>query len=340
MPFTATTAPSARRLRASLSAPSPLRRGRGPDARGAAAARRPGSRSSARGSGGHRGRRTPGRSRRTARSRPSWSGPGRTGSPVVIVKRGPQFVQVTNGWRWRRLPGSRRSARQSSQMLTSGLTKVRPDACSDGRMVKDVPPWTAHRRRGDVADDRERRGLRGEPSVERARRPRAPPRPRPPRRPRCSRRTRTGRASGPARRRRDGSRHPARHRGRRCVGAHGRSRRSRTSASHPRRVGCRAGPVGGWRCTGPPGRRAVNAVGWNFPTSCNLRLGDSARYRNNLGGSAASRPLLSGESRGQPLGVGDGLAEDDGDGFPDGLALPASTRALRTRSRAAPWAFA
>ena len=43
---------------------------------------------------------------------------------------------------------------------------------------------------------------------------------------------------------------------------------------------------------------------------------------------------------GQPLGDGDGLAEDDGEGFPDGLALPASTSALRTRSRAAPWAFA
>ena len=43
---------------------------------------------------------------------------------------------------------------------------------------------------------------------------------------------------------------------------------------------------------------------------------------------------------GQLLGDADGLADDEGDGLADGLALPASTRALRTRSRAAPWALA
>ena len=81
--------------------------------------------------------------------------------------------------------------------------------------------------------------------------------------------------------------------------------------------------------------KAVEAVGSYFTTSSNLRLADSTRY-------GTIRELVPGAAAGQPFGDavddGDGLAE--GDGFPDGLALPASTRALRTRSRAAPWAFA
>ncbi len=56
------------------------------------------------------------------------------------VKRGPQFVQVTKGWRKRRFAGSVRSARQSSQIVTSGETNVRPGPCSDLRMVNEVPP--------------------------------------------------------------------------------------------------------------------------------------------------------------------------------------------------------
>ena len=83
--------------------------------------------------------------------------------------------------------------------------------------------------------------------------------------------------------------------------------------------------------------KAVEAVGSYFTTSSNLRLADSTRY-------GTIRELVPSAAAGQPAGDtegdGDGLAEGDGDGLPDGLTLPASTRALRTRSRAAPWAFA
>ncbi len=37
----------------------------------------------------------------------------------MIVKRGPQFVHVMNGWRKRRLEGSSSSLTQSSQTATS-----------------------------------------------------------------------------------------------------------------------------------------------------------------------------------------------------------------------------
>ena len=43
----------------------------------------------------------------------------------MIVNRGPQSVQVMKGWPWRRLAGSRSSARQASQVAMSGGTSVR-----------------------------------------------------------------------------------------------------------------------------------------------------------------------------------------------------------------------
>lgn len=42
-----------------------------------------------------------------------------------MVKRGPQWVQVRKGWRWRRSAGSVSSARQASQVAASGETRVR-----------------------------------------------------------------------------------------------------------------------------------------------------------------------------------------------------------------------
>ena len=46
------------------------------------------------------------RTRRTSGSRPSWWPAGRRAASVMIVKRGPQLVQVMNGWRYRRSAGS------------------------------------------------------------------------------------------------------------------------------------------------------------------------------------------------------------------------------------------
>ena len=59
----------------------------------------------------------------------------------MMVKRGPQFVQVMNGWRWRRSAGSASSRRQSAHVATSGEASVRPArSVVDGPMRKPVPP--------------------------------------------------------------------------------------------------------------------------------------------------------------------------------------------------------
>lgn len=63
------------------------------------------------------------------------------GTPVTIVKRGPQWVQLTNGWRYRRSAGSASSARQSAQVAESGETSVRAGPpVREARMVNAVPP--------------------------------------------------------------------------------------------------------------------------------------------------------------------------------------------------------
>ena len=59
------------------------------------------------------------------------------GRSLMIVNRGPQSVQVMNGWRYRRLAGSNSSRRQASQVATSGGTSVRcPPALVDATMRK------------------------------------------------------------------------------------------------------------------------------------------------------------------------------------------------------------
>ncbi len=67
------------------------------------------------------------------------------GITVAMVKRGPQWVQVMNGWRWRRSPGSASSLRQSAQVAVSGGSWVRPADSSVGRMVKESAPPVAGR---------------------------------------------------------------------------------------------------------------------------------------------------------------------------------------------------
>src|ERR1700678_2592730 len=60
----------------------------------------------------------------------------------MIVNLGPQSVQVMNGWRYRRLPGSNSSRTQASQVATSGGTSVRwPPALVDATIRK--PPSTS-----------------------------------------------------------------------------------------------------------------------------------------------------------------------------------------------------
>ena len=87
MPLTATIAPS-----------SSARRRRLPAAP-TAAARTPGRRSAGRGSGGRAGRRTPPGRPRTC-VKPAIVVDGRSyGTPVTIVNRGPQLVQLMNGYR-------------------------------------------------------------------------------------------------------------------------------------------------------------------------------------------------------------------------------------------------
>ncbi len=63
------------------------------------------------------------------------------GTPRTMVNRGPQFVQLMNGWRYRRSAGSASSARQSSQVAVSGEMSVRfaPPA-GLGAMTKPVAP--------------------------------------------------------------------------------------------------------------------------------------------------------------------------------------------------------
>ena len=56
------------------------------------------------------------------------------------MNRGPQLVHVTNGCRWRRLPGVVRSRTQSGQVATSAETRVRPAPVLDSRISKPVPP--------------------------------------------------------------------------------------------------------------------------------------------------------------------------------------------------------
>lgn len=64
-----------------------------------------------------------------------------------MVKRGPQCVQVTKGWRWRRSAGSASSARQSAQVATSGETSVRPGPpVREATMVNPAPPTGGTRR--------------------------------------------------------------------------------------------------------------------------------------------------------------------------------------------------
>ena len=58
----------------------------------------------------------------------------------MIVNRGPQLVHVTNGCRWRRLPGVVSSRTQSGQVATSAETRVRPAPVLDSRISKPVPP--------------------------------------------------------------------------------------------------------------------------------------------------------------------------------------------------------
>ncbi len=65
------------------------------------------------------------------------------GSPVTMVKRGPQCVQVMKGWRWRRSAGSASSVRQSGQVATSGETSVRAGPpVREAMMVNPAPPAT------------------------------------------------------------------------------------------------------------------------------------------------------------------------------------------------------
>ena len=43
----------------------------------------------------------------------------------MMLKRGPQWVQLVKGYEWRRLVGSNTSARQAGQVARSGMTKAR-----------------------------------------------------------------------------------------------------------------------------------------------------------------------------------------------------------------------
>ena len=72
----------------------------------------------------------------------------------MIVKRGPQLVQLVNGYRWRRLAGSRRSSRQFGQVAMSGSTSAvfsptlrRPIAIASPHraLLKDCPRVTVQR---------------------------------------------------------------------------------------------------------------------------------------------------------------------------------------------------
>jgi hypothetical protein len=81
----------------------------------------------------------------------------------MIVNRGPQFVHVMNGWRYRRSAGSNSSRRQSAHSATSGRDRRDPRPAAAGhdreaRLATERPGRLDH-----GGDARERRGLRHEP---------------------------------------------------------------------------------------------------------------------------------------------------------------------------------
>ena len=84
----------------------------------------------------------------------------------MIVKRGPQLVQLMNGWRKRRSPGSNSSARQSSQVAVSGEIRVwRSPPGSLGTITKSPTPRGRQHLGLDAVDD----GERGAPAASAAR---------------------------------------------------------------------------------------------------------------------------------------------------------------------------
>ncbi len=70
----------------------------------------------------------------------------------MMLKRGPQAMQLTRAWRCRRLPGSSMSARQSGQTGRSGDGKARPGRGSLSRIWKRPAP-----RRNGFAGSRDAR---------------------------------------------------------------------------------------------------------------------------------------------------------------------------------------
>ena len=58
----------------------------------------------------------------------------------MIVNRGPQFVHVMNGWRYRRSVGSNSSRRQSAHNATSGGIGVTPAPPRLGTIAKPASP--------------------------------------------------------------------------------------------------------------------------------------------------------------------------------------------------------
>jgi hypothetical protein len=62
------------------------------------------------------------------------------GTSRTMVNRGPQLVQLMNGYSWRRLAGSLSSARQSAQVAVSAEIRVRrsPVWLSLAAMTKDA----------------------------------------------------------------------------------------------------------------------------------------------------------------------------------------------------------
>src|SRR5262249_60176439 len=95
----------------------------------------------------------------------------------MMVSRGPQLVQLRKGYRYRRSPGSNNSARQSSQVATSGEMKISPaESASLGSIRKEASPrggrldqcTASIRARGGgwvVSSARKRASVGGAPSV-------------------------------------------------------------------------------------------------------------------------------------------------------------------------------
>jgi hypothetical protein len=68
------------------------------------------------------------------------------GIDSIMLKRGPQFVQLANGYRYRLFEGSKISRRQSGQVAISGSTMdvAHPDVSLSRMLNPETPVGSSH----------------------------------------------------------------------------------------------------------------------------------------------------------------------------------------------------